>query len=360
MKTKKERKIPLRCLISAAVGLVALGVRIAANYFPAFADFFNDNISFYLRAVLAYVTAWVPFSVAEYALLGMPLIVALICYAVIKCANKKGFVRAISSLVAVVILLFSVFTFNFGVGYETTPLDARLGIEKHDVSAESLYETTLVITERLGELESKVKHSGKQGFVSPHTEAETVAICSDAYTKLNEKYGFIKSFRVPVKTMILSPVLTYTFITGEYTFFTGEANINNNYPDYVNIFTTAHEMAHQRGVSREDEANFVAFLVCINADDPSVRYAGYLSMYEYLSGALYDADKTIYSQAANTLPASVRYDLRCASEFLQKYKGSPAADITDSVNDAYLTVQGTDGVESYGLVVDLAVAYYKK
>ena len=47
------------------------------------------------------------------------------------------------------------------------------------------------------------------------------------------------------------------------------------------------------------------------------------------------------------------------SDFFEKYRDNIAADISGAVNDAYLQVNNTEGTASYGLVVDLAVSYYK-
>ena len=56
----------------------------------------------------------------------------------------------------------------------------------------------------------------------------------------------------------------------------------------------------------------------------------------------------------------MKYDLRCYSEFFDKYRDSVASEVSDAVNDTYLKGQGqTAGSASYGMVVDLAVAYYK-
>jgi len=160
--------------------------------------------------------------------------------------------------------------------------------------------------------------------------------------------------------VILSEPMTYTHIAGVYSFFTGEANVNTNFPDYTIPFTVAHELAHQRGIAREDEANFVAFLVCKESDDPYIRYSGYLNLFEYVSSALYSADQELYAKVASTLNTDVRYELMAYSKFFDKYRDSVAADVSGAVNDAYLKLQGTEGTRSYGLVVDLAVAYYKK
>ena len=41
-------------------------------------------------------------------------------------------------------------------------------------------------------------------------------------------------------------------------------------------FAIARAMAYQRGYAREDEVNFVAYLVCVNATDSRIRYSGYV------------------------------------------------------------------------------------
>ena len=96
---------------------------------------------------------------------------------------------------------------------------------------------------------------------------------------------------------MLSEPWTYTHISGMYTFFTGEANVNVNYPDFIMVSSAAHEMAHQRGVGKEDEANFVAFLVCTLSDDPYIRYCGYADVLNDLMGKLHSANPELYTKA---------------------------------------------------------------
>ena len=47
------------------------------------------------------------------------------------------------------------------------------------------------------------------------------------------------------------------------------------------------------------------------------------------------------------------------SAFFDKYRENVAANVTETVNNTYLTMQGTPGTKSYGMVVDLAVAYLR-
>ena len=117
-------------------------------------------------------------------------------------------------------------------------------------------------------------------------------------------------------------------------------------------------MAHQRGISREDEANFTAFLVCIESKNTYVRYSAHLNMYEYLSSALYSASPSLWQDAYTHLSIMPLSELSAYSRFFDKYRDSTASEVTDTLNNAYLESQGTEGVRSYGMVVDLAVAYF--
>ena len=102
----------------------------------------------------------------------------------------------------------------------------------------------------------------------------------------------------------------------------------------------------------------MAFLVCIASEDAYIRYCGYLNLYEYVASALYSASPTLYVQVSNRLPAEVRREMSAFNDFFEKYRESTASEVSETVNNTFLTMHGTEGVKSYGMVVDLAVAYY--
>ena len=185
---------------------------------------------------------------------------------------------------------------------------------------------------------------------------------NDAYASAaeEERFAFLFPFRSRLKpVMLLSKPMSYAHLLGMYSYYTGEANINMDFPDYTLPFTCAHEMSHQRGIAKEDEANFMAFLVCLESDDPYIRYSGYLGVYEYVINALYKADKDLYSELIGTLDRKIRYELIAYSDFFEKYRESTASKVTGTVNDTFLKSQGQQaGTLSYDLVTELAVAYY--
>ena len=157
----------------------------------------------------------------------------------------------------------------------------------------------------------------------------------------------------------MSVPMSYAHTTGVYTFFTGEANLNVDFPDYTLPYTAAHELAHQRGVSRENEANFIAFLVGISSTDTYIQYTAYMNMFEYVASALYQADSTMYTEVYSMLSPLAQGEFSAYSKFYDKYRDSKAGEISSSINNSYLIANGSkEGTKSYGLVVDLTVAYF--
>ncbi len=354
--------MPRYALILYSIAALSLIVYIVAVIFPAFAGWFQYYIGGATRFLLGHLTGWLPFSLAELLIFASPLLVVLVAvHAWRHCATWAKMARYLLSVVSIVSILFSLFVFSFGTGYHTESLDSRMGLAAGNVSTEELKETALLLAKKVNDAAENVEF-GADGFSKMPYELDTLnERLLDAYEGICEKYPFVSSLGVGVKPVLASKAMSYTHITGVYTYFTGEANINTYFPDYTLPFTAAHEMAHQRGIARENEANFVAFLVTSSSNDAYLQYTGYLNLYEYVANALWRADQEAYREVLATLSPSVIGELRAYAAFFEQFEDSVAADISDAVNDTYLKVHGNkEGSASYGLVVDLAVAYFKQ
>lgn len=343
--------------ISAAVCALLFIIFIVSE---TFSDFFNRHIASVLRAALAYITGWIPFSLSEMLVILIPVItVFTVIFAMRHYADSWHDVFVFCGiLLSIAAIFFSVFTLGFASAYRGSTLDKKLRIERADVSAEELYETSMILARELNREKSRIVFIEHGFSVMPYGYGEMNDKLIEAYDTACEKYDFIQKLNSNLKPVMLSEPMSYTHITGVYTFFTGEANINVAFPDYTIPYTAAHELAHQRGIAREDEANFVAFLVCMESNDPYIRYSAYLNLYEYVSSALYSASPELYKAVNSTLDINIRYEMKSYSDFFKKYQNSVASEVTEAVNDTFLTIQGTEGTKSYGMVVDLAVAYY--
>lgn len=357
-----QERIPLFAVILLVLAFISLVIVFAARRSIEFADFFNSNISAFVRTVLAYLTNPLPFSLAEMIIILIPIIIFLLIFYGIRKKSKtwRSVVSYVVTLVSVASVIFSIFVFAYGVGYYVPTLDKRLEIENAPVSAEELRDTAYKLAEEVKKRSGDISVSTDGATVMPYSFNTMNRKLNESYAELSDKYDFIQPLKSNIKPVLLSVAMSYTHFTGFYTFFTGESNVNIDFPDYSLVFTAAHELAHQRGIARENEANFIAFLVCINSDDPYIQYCGYMNMYEYVSAALYSASPDMYKDVYLSLPAPAKNELVAYSNFYNKYRDSSAAKVGDSLNDAFLKANGTvEGTRSYGMVVNLAVAYYK-
>jgi len=182
-----------------------------------------------------------------------------------------------------------------------------------------------------------------------------------AFDALNEEYPFIgRSTAVP-KPFVFSEVLTILNLTGFYFPYTNEANVNVHMPPIELPFTMCHELSHTRGFMRENEANYIGFAACMRSDDAFVRYSGLYCALMHSMNSLYAEDSERYFELRKLYSRAVSEDVAALNRFWQPYFDTPAAELSNSVNDAYLKANDlSDGIKSYGRMVDLLMAQYLK
>ncbi len=354
-----------RALFCYALLTASVVIYILSRCIKPFAEFWTRYVSSAVRCVLGVVTSVFTFSIAECIVVCIPLLVVIILTAVAISGRyaksaREAYKHIITLLCALCVLL-SLFLGSFGPCYFRAPLEENLGIKKEKVSADELYQTAVLVSEKIkGEIEN-INFQFESASVIPYSYSVLVQKMNKAYDNYCDDVDYISTFYSYPKPIALSEPLTYTHISGMYSFFTGESNININYPDFIIPYTMAHEMAHQRGIAPEEEANFVAYLVCIQSDDAYIRYSAYANMYSYLRTALYSADKNLYQKLqSSNYPPQLSSEYSAYSAMFEKYSESTAAVVSQTVNNIYLNSQGqSGGTASYGFVVDLAVAYYK-
>ena len=354
--------LPLWAWVMLGIALFSAIIYLVAVISPAFAAFMTGSVGAALRAALAWLTSWIPFSLAELLVYLVPFALLFVARHAWRhhCDTWRAMLRYLCCILSAFSLFFSLFVFSFGTAYHTETLDSRLGLSAGEVDAAALQKTAAALVAELNALSPEITY-GADGFSEMPYSLDTL---NDkllaAYDTLSAEHSFISDMNSRIKGVGASYAMSYTHITGVYTYFTGETNLNTHFPDYTLPFTAAHELAHQRGIARENEANFVAFLATTAIDDPYIRYCGYLNLYEYVTGALYRADREAHFALLATLNPAVLGELRAYDAFFAEFENSAVSDASDAVNDTFLKLNGNEaGTDSYGLVVELAVAYYR-
>jgi hypothetical protein len=340
------------------------GISLIVNAFIetnlTFANAIHRSVGAGIRIVLAKLTSWIPFSLAEILLILSPVILFFICFFMLK-RLRRSFtdgVRYFIGFLSVMSLVVSIFVFGYHSCFYNENVEETVGIERKDLSAEQLYDTAVLLIDAIRTELPYVTYSDNELSEMTFSYSQMNEKLNNAYATLSDLYPSIPTFRSNTKPVMLSEPWTYTHISGMYTFITGEANVNTNYPDFIMISSAAHEMAHQRGIGKEDEANFIAFLVCSLSDDPYIRYCGYADVLSEVMNQLSSANRDLYIKARAYMPQELKNEYQAYSLFFDQYRENVAANVSDTVNNAYITSHNQPkGIQSYGLVVDLVAAY---
>ena len=349
----RDLALPLVALISGIV------FQNLVTFWPWLVErFYSRTVYPRVLSVLSLLSRGLVFSVGE-VLTCLILLIGCACavlFSVGLARRKVGRQRWVfewlrySLWVAAAALWF--FLFAFGLNYQRPLLFELLGYEQRKVEPPEL--------ESLGR---SMVESINRNYAEAHAEGRPTPESGEIVKLLNEAYDSVPELGLlprvdfaPPKPVYSSEVLTRLGISGVYFPFTAEANYNADVPDFQMPFTIAHEMAHQRGVARESEANFVAYVICVNSRDPFVRYSGYRNGLGVLS-ELYKVEPEKAKELVKQLGTGYREDSRCAALFWAKAAGAAGA-LSHRVNDLYLRANRVKaGVADYSNSTTLIIAY---
>lgn len=251
------------------------------------------------------------------------------------------------------------FLLIWGLNYQREPLGGKLGFAGQNASDEQLkmISETIVneVNSNYGDSHASDAFDGSRP--APLSRAQVYELIEASYEHEpllggagNGRYG-------PPKPIYFSGLMSRLGLSGFYMPFTGEPNFNAAQPDFDLPYVIAHEKAHQRGFAREDEANFIAFLVCINSTHPYVRYSGYLNALKVV-GAFGASDREFYQNLTDRIGEGPRNDLRARAAFWARNEG-PARVVAGRINNSYLKANRIgSGTQSYGEDIALIVGYY--
>ncbi len=320
-----------------------------------------------LSQFISKITSFIPFSIAEVFVILSVLgaIVGLIFFILFLLKNrsrwKEIIIRATASLLAVASVLFFFFTINCALNYYRYPFTYYSGLEIRPSTQDELVELCRTLIHQANKQQNLVmRDQNGRMILSGSSIYQTAKLAQSAYQKLGEQYEVLAGDYAPPKPVLLSKAMSYCHISGIYFPFTFEANVNVDIPDYLIPSTMCHELTHLRGFMREDEANFLGFLACQESDSPDFQYSGTMLALVYSMNALYAVNPDLHNQLSRMYTAEVLNDFIYNAEYWKQFEGTVSRAATE-VNDTYLKANSQqDGVESYGRMVDLLLAYYRQ
>ncbi len=342
-------------LILSAVFLVLTGLCVAAAvYMPALFFSFYTGFSQDILAFLSGITGPFPFPVWQVVLV---LIVLLVLYTLVRVfAQKRSFLCWLSGVALLICVLVFAFVALWGLNHYGPPVADRVGLSVEAYSKDQLKAAAQYMADQANRWSAQVERDENGDLaIDFSTMAKTAGA---SYEPLAETNDFFDGSTAPVKKLFAGKVFSYMGTTGIFIAFSGESCFNPDTYAASLPFTMCHEAAHRLTVAPEDEANFCAFLACQASDDPAFQYSGWYSAFIYCYNALYKADKSAASEVWATLSDQVVQDCRRANEHYDQYEGE-IQEAAQKVNDTYLKAFSEEsGVQSYGEVADLLIAWY--
>ena len=347
----------------ALLGAAVIALHLALRHDHALMSRLSDNYIQPLHHRLARLTAHIPFSLAEalIAVLAVGTIVYII-YEISGLIRKSGkgrrLYRLFMRLAALCLALYAGFCLLWGVYYYGDDFIAKSGLVTENISAEDLELVTVYFAARLNEYAPQVERS-EEGFCRTD-RAEVLLRSPELFRAVSAHYPCLAGPEVPAKKMVFSRFMSIIDFTGFFSPFTAEANVNADFPPALFASTVAHELSHQRGVAKEQEANFVAVLSSLESGDVDYCYSACLLAYIHLSNALYPVDPAACRMIDGGLKEAVHLDIDENNRYWARFE-SPVQTVTNTVYEGFLqSYEQTLGMRSYGACVDLLVNYYRE
>jgi hypothetical protein len=353
-----------RWAISAGLLLLSFLLQKLASGNPEVIEqYYSRGLYLYIGHGLTFANRIFSFSIAE--ALGI-LLLLLIAGLLVRHARRLwqggvsfgGFLlSSLSNLLVLTGVFVVLFLTLWGLNYSRQPLAESLRWERRESSAEELESICRMMIWETNRNYEESQAKVEQG--RPKTSwPELYKVIESAYQREILLGNSAQGNFGPPKPVYFSRMMSWLGISGIYVPFTGEPNFNAEQPACELPYTIAHEKAHQRGFALEDEANFIAFLICTKSSDPYSRYSGYLMGSWHVLKALYRASPERYQKVVATLGPGPLADLKEMREFWRRYE-TRLSEVSEKVNNTYLKVNRVkSGVENYGEVITLIMGYY--
>lgn len=295
------------------------------------------------------------------------IIICLICYAVliiidfIKLLKHKKFLSIISGGVSIVLaIIISINCYNLFAGFSYYRSSLSVPLSTKEYTQQEVYNLNEYFLNDFNNLSNKLERDKDGNVISPYKNLKEL---SQAINKEFNRHNFDYLFKYDavIKPIVNSWFMKATSITGIAFLPTGESNVN------ASVFPTSlphiigHELAHTKGIMRENEANLIAEFVLLSAKDDYLRYCGYFTSFSSILSSVDVAssfDSDVYFSYSTRLDDKIRQVYKNSKEYWSNYniQNLPILKHVDSIlakageffNSLYLKFNGAkDGTGSY-------------
>lgn len=318
-----------------------------------------------IRSALGGLAGLAPISLSEAALVAGVLTVAFRILRALRLLRRRR--RSLVNLAAHALgqglaglgVGYALFLLLWGLNHARSPYAVSAGLELRAAGTDELAEVVEELVTRTNELRQGRLEDENGVLRLRDGQAGVLASVKSAYASAARELPLLAGPSPVVRVPLASSLLTALGTSGIFSPFSGEAHVNGAQTDAQFAFSACHEVAHERGFAREDEANYIAYLIAAGASDPDLSYAGNLCALRYVLGALSGVDGGRATALRARLAPAVLRDWKAIDAFWTTSSRTQEVlrGVSAEVNHSYLKSQGQPaGTASYGRMVDLLLA----
>ncbi len=295
------KKLPkyLKTVIILLVLIVITGLPAIS---PRLCDWYTDHIYGVLCDAISHITGVFPFALGEIIMyLGIVLLVAGIVFLLLliflrKKPRYRKFVKvyfqSFSIALLIVVLIYMPAWF---VPFCGTVLGQGNPELRTTFTYEEISDLLRYVVES-GNAAAEEIAIAEDGSVAFRSNEENRALVIKAMQDLGSEFPRLKGYYPPVKPAICSDILDRMGIGGYNYPYTMEPTHNRYMSPLWMPVLDAHEYSHHKGYYKENEGNLLSVLALSRSEDPYLRMAAFIEMYDYLYMAYIEAQDQVLDQ----------------------------------------------------------------
>lgn len=330
----------------------------SSSFFPeAVETLYSQGVYPITSAIQRIISSFLPFALGDF------LYAILIIYVFRKVTNfisrqnktKKDYLSFGLKCVNFILLIYISFKLLWGLNYSRPSINQQLQINIKPYKKEQLLKLNTFFLQKLDSLDKDADTTAVN-----YNLQELEDIAATSYNQLAQKQPFFKYKYMAVKPVTSSWLTSKMGIEGYYNPLSGEANVNQRLPNFVLPFVTCHEIAHQLGVAKEDEANLIGYLTAVHSSNSQFQYSAYYSMFRYVLFEIRMKYPEDYNVIITKIPASVMEKFNIEKEFWAQYNGAMSVYLGKTFDKILKLNNQSKGIKSYQDIVLWLVNYHQK
>ena len=309
------------------------------------------------------VFGWIPFSIGDlFYFLAFVWVVRKTWKVVLLLRQKRA--RAYLSWVLfrkylkLCLLVYLIFSLFWGLNYFRQGIASQVELQVKEYTVEDLFSLTILLQQRLNRYAEELDSVQRLRYNDNNFLFQKgIAACMAAH----QQYPFLSYSAPSIKPSLYTPVGHWFGFTGYYNPFTAEAQLKTDIPVFLKPFVVTHEIAHQVGYAKENEASFVAWLTCKSSGDLYSMYSAYFEIYrDAIFACRLTPNKELTEKLRKNVHPRVRQDIIDLQRYLLRNRNFVEPLMT-GVYDRYLKLNNQPkGKATYNEVIAYVMAYLKK